>query len=159
MSYTYNKKQKDKELCKLISASITKDIRETGLDKEEFANSIGLSLGTLENKLKPSSPNDFTITELIDIMDTTGDYRVLEYIAGLYGFVLSKATSEEKSFTDTITHIVISNFELEESLGDLAHTIKEAIKDEKIDEDEAKEIKKKTAEVRKKAVNIEEFLK
>ncbi len=159
MSYTFNKKPKDKELCKLISASITKDIRENGLDKEEFANSIGLSLGTLENKLKPSSPNDFTITELIDLMDTTGDYRVLEYIAGLYGFVLQKAKTERSRCEDTITHIVIGSLELESSLGDLASTIKDAIKDKKIDENEAKDIKQKTREVRKKAVNIEEFLK
>jgi len=159
MSYTYNKMQKLKDLCKSIRATITKDIRSNGLSLEDFANEIGLSAGTLENKLKPASPYDFTITEFIHILDITGDYAPLEFLAKRYDFRLCKPDTTKSECDNLILAVTLKTFDLEELQGNLAKTIKEAIQDGEIDESEKEEIKNLAYELRKLAAELEESLR
>ncbi len=157
MSYTYNKAPKDRELLKTIRRSIVKDIRRNGFTMEDFAHEIGLSEGTLENKLKPAmATSDITLSEFIHIMDLTADYSPLEYITKRYGFTLCKPKIASQTANDPIINVVIHSLNLEEAQGDLAKAIKEAIKDGVLDEDEKKEIKDLAYELRKLAVSLEE---
>ena len=159
MSYTFNKMPKIHELCKLIKKVIVKDTRDNGFTREEFANEIGLSEGTLENKLKPASPYDLTLHEFIHILDLTGNYEPLEYIAKRYGFTLCRPDTEPQESNDPITIVMLKALGLEEVQGDLAHTVKDAIQDGEIDEDEKRAIKDVAHKLRKLAAELQESLK
>lgn len=157
VSYTYNKMAKLQELCKIIRGSIVKDVRRNGLSFADFAHEIGLSQGTLENKLKPASPHDVTVTELIHIMDITADYAPLEYIARRYGFILCKAEEERPSIENTTAFVTINTLDLGAVFGELERIVKEAIEDGEIDESESKEISDIAYEIRKLAKRLEEI--
>jgi len=159
MNYTHNKAPKDRELLKTIRRSIIKDIRRNGLTMEDFAHEIGLSEGTLENKLKPAmATSDVTISEFIHIMDLTADYSPLEYIAKRYGFTLCRPKTEESKKADAMD-LAIKTLDLEATHGDLAKEVKEAVKDGVIDEQEKRAIKEKAYELRKLAAELEESVK
>lgn len=159
ISYTYNKMAKIQELCKIIRGSIVKDVRRNGLSFADFAHEIGLSQGTLENKLKPASPHDVTVTELIHIMDITADYAPLEYIARRYGFILCKAEEERSRIENTTAFVTINTLDLGAVFGELERIVKEAIEDGQIDERESKEISDIAYEIRKLAKKLEEIAK
>ncbi|PHQ88488.1 MAG: hypothetical protein COB42_08685, partial [Sulfurimonas sp.] len=67
--YRFNKRPKDPKLCKLIHKTIVLNCRQLDLKIEDVAHELGLAKGTLENKLKPSSDNDFTLSEFIHFME------------------------------------------------------------------------------------------
>jgi len=160
LSYTYNKAPKDRELLKTIRGSIIKDIRRNGLTMEDFAHEIGLSEGTLENKLKPAmATSDITISEFIHIMDITADYSPLELIAKRYGFRLSKPDIKKEEAGDLAVAVTIKTLGMEELHGVLAKTVKEAIKDGVIDDGEKEQIKDIAYQFRKLAAELEESMK
>ena len=161
MSYTYNKMPKVAEITKAFRRAITKDIREHGLTWDDFANQIGLSRGTLENKLKPASPYDLTLTEAIHIIDITGDYGPLEEIARRYGFILcgEDGATRPRCDGDVVMSVTIGALDLGAVFGDLEKIVSEAVKDGQIDENEADAIEKVAYEIRKLAKQLEEIAK
>ena len=159
MSYTYNKMPKVAEITKAFRRAVTKDIREHGLSWDDFAHQIGLSKGTLENKLKPASPYDLTITEAIHIIDITGDYAPLEEIARRYGFILCSPDGEHVADGDPVSIVTIGTLELGVVFGELEKKVKEAIEDGEIDESEADSIGQIVYDIRKLAKRLEDFAK
>ena len=160
MSYTYNKAPKDRELLKAIRGVIVKDIRQNGLTMKDFAHEIGLSEGTLENKLKPAmATSDITISEFIHIMDITGNYYPLELIAKRYGFILSKPSVKKEEIDDLTVAVTIKTLGLEELHGLLAKTVKEAVKDGVLNNNEKEQIKDIAYQFRKLAAELEESMK
>ena len=160
MSYTYNKAPKNREILKAIRASITKDIRSNGLSLEEFAHEIGLSEGTLENKLKPSMhTSDITLAEFLHIIDITGDYKALELIAKRYGFVLAKAKTTQTKTDDIKTSVMLKTLNLESEHGKFAKVLQEALEDGVIDDDERNHMREVAYTLRKLALDLEETLK
>ena len=83
--FTYNKMSKDGRLIKIIRKAIVKFMKLNHYTMEEIAFELGMQLGTLENKLKPSSINEFTITEVEHIMEFTEDSSILEYLSNKHG--------------------------------------------------------------------------
>ncbi|WP_201335142.1 MULTISPECIES: phage regulatory CII family protein [unclassified Nitratiruptor] len=126
---------------------------------EDFAHEIGLSEGTLENKLKPASPYDLTLTEFIHIMDITAAYSPLEYIAKRYGYTLCKPETNPQKSDDPVIAVTLQAFSLEEVQGSLAKTIKEAIADGVLDEAEKSQINDIAHQLRKLAAELQESLK
>ena len=159
MSYTYNKMPKIQELCKLTRRAITKDIRRNGLSLEDFAHELGLSAGTLENKLKPASPYDLTITEFIHILDITADYELLEFLAKRYGFILCKPEDEKPKVENPATFVTINTLDLGSVFGELEKIVKEAIEDGVLDEEERNDIGEVAYQIRKLAKRLEESVK
>ena len=160
VSYTYNKAPKNREVLKAIRASITKDIRSNGLSLEEFAHEIGLSEGTLENKLKPSMhTSDITLAEFLHIIDITGDYKALELIAKRYGFILAKSEVSKTEKTDLNTSVMLKTLSLESEQGRFAKVLKEALEDGVLDAVERKKMSDIAYTLRKLALEIEEELK
>lgn len=100
MSHTFNKEPKDSKFLKVIRNLINKDRKSNGFSMEEEANEIGLCQGTLEQKLKPSAPLDFTVSEITHLMDLSGDYSPLEYLASKYDFTLVKKDCCKKSIAE-----------------------------------------------------------
>ena len=102
-TYTDNKRPKDIALCKLITKTINLDLKRnhckvTDKERAEFANELGTSKGTLENKLKPSmATNDMSITEFIHLLEITGDYESLNSAAIGYGeYLYRRVTGSTK---------------------------------------------------------------
>ncbi len=140
MEYKYNKAPKDKDLLKLIKRAITKDMRANGLTEDDFANEIGLSAGTLANKLKPScDTNVLSLDEFIHILDITADYEPLEYIAKRYGFTLCRPDERGEQAEDPELVVIRSALDIGSHLGRLDELARKILEDGIVDEDEKRD--------------------
>jgi len=137
--YTENKLPKIAELYRLITRTISLDKKKSGLNFEDFANEIGLCSGTLRNKLKPSDTiHDLTLMEFINILGTTGDYSSLEFIASHFNkMVIDKNVSlcGAKRLNNLADEAIVDE-------SDVFRTIKSALTDSIIDEQEKQQILK-----------------
>ena len=88
--YVFNRQMKDPRFLVAFRKAFNKDRIQNGFSYEESANELGLSHGTLEQKLKPSAENDITVTEWSHHLDLTGDFSTLEYFALKHGFEIKK---------------------------------------------------------------------
>ena len=88
--YVFNRQTKDPRFLAAFRKSFNKDRIQNGFTYEESSNEMGLSHGTLEQKLKPSAENDITVTEWNHLLDLTGDFSTLEYFALKHGFEIKK---------------------------------------------------------------------
>lgn len=89
-NYVFNRQTKDPRFLAAFRKSFNKDRIQNGFTYEESSNEMGLSRGTLEQKLKPSAENDITVTEWNHLLDLTGDFSTLEYFALKHGFEIKK---------------------------------------------------------------------
>ncbi|MCT7596413.1 phage regulatory CII family protein [Aliarcobacter butzleri] len=88
--YLSNKQSKDSRFLALFKKAFNKDRLRNEFSRDEAANEMGLSSGTLEQKLKPSADNDITVTEWNHHLELTGDFTTLEYFVSKHGFELKK---------------------------------------------------------------------
>lgn len=88
--YIYNRQPKDPRFLAAFRKAFNKDRLRNSFTPEESANELGMTLNTLEQKLKPSAENDITVTEWNHHLDLTGDFSTLEYFAFKHGFELKK---------------------------------------------------------------------
>lgn len=88
--YILNKQPKDPRFLAAFRKAFNKDRFRNSFTPEESANEMGLSIGTLEQKLKPSAENDITVTEWNHHLEITGDFSTLEYFALKHGFELKR---------------------------------------------------------------------
>ena len=88
--YVFNRQTKDPRFLVAFRKAFNKDRIQNGFSYEESANELGLSHGTLEQKLKPSAENDITVTEWSHHLDLTGAFSTLEYFALKHGFEIKK---------------------------------------------------------------------
>ena len=100
--YLTNKQSKDSRFLSLFKKAFNKDRLRNGFSAEDAANELGLSHGTLEQKLKPSADNDITVTEWNHHLDLTGDFSTLEYFATKHGFELKKLDIDAKNISISI---------------------------------------------------------
>ncbi len=85
-----NKQPKDPRFLALFRKAFNKDRILNGFSQEEAANELGLTNGTLEQKLKPSAENDISVSEWNHHLEITADFSTLEYFASKHGFSLRK---------------------------------------------------------------------
>lgn len=130
----------DQGLLVTIQKSIVRDIKRNDSDKETFAAEIGLTKGTLENKWTFScKTNDFTIHELIQIMELTGDLSPLEYIGHMFDLAVISTNTENKITPEQLSQLADeSQIQSNESFA----TIKKASKDGVYTAQEVEEMKK-----------------
>lgn len=128
-----NKRSKDHGLLVLINKSISADCKKNNIDKDIFANEIGTTRGTLENKLKMSnSINAVTIEEFIHIMEITGDYSPLKYLNEMFGFIMT--STEPQTETDVLSLSELAD-EMVIECGESFSEVKKAAKEGKITEE------------------------
>lgn len=134
----------DQGLLVTIQKSIIHDIKRHDSDKEVFAAEIGLTKGTLENKWTFScKTNDFTIHELIQIMELTGDISPLEYIGHMFDLAVISTNTENKITPEQLNQLADeSQMQNNESFA----TIKKASKDGLYTVEEVEEMKKEAIE-------------
>lgn len=130
----------DQGLLVTVQKSIIRDIKRNDSDKEVFAAEIGLTKGTLENKWTFScKTNDFTIHELIQIMELTGDISPLEYIGHMFDLAVISTNTENKITPEQLSQLADeSQIQSNESFA----TIKKASKDGVYTAQEVEEMKK-----------------
>ena len=88
--YLQNKQSKDSRFLTIFRKAFNKDRLRNAFSVDEAANEMGISYGTLEQKLKPSAENDITVTEWNHHLELTADFTTLEYFAMKHGFELKK---------------------------------------------------------------------
>lgn len=129
-SYTDNKRPKDTGLCRLITKILTKDRRENGYSKEEQAIELGLNVGTLENKLKPSyHTGDITLSEFIYVLEITGNYEPLKYLNSIFDLMAVPKEIQIKCDAQKISFYA-DNAQIESN--DVFSAAKKAIADGKV---------------------------
>lgn len=131
-----NKEPKDSGLYKLLRASITKDNRRNHLTDEDFANEIGISGGTLQNKLKPSQDMDLKLMEFIHILKITGDLNPLVYINNIFDLTAIPKVNGESTIKDI--NILVDNAQMNQN--DVFYVAKKALEDGIIDAKERKDM-------------------
>ncbi len=134
----------DQGLLVTVQKSIISDIKRNDSDKETFAAEIGLTKGTLENKWTfTCKTNDFTIHELIQIMELTGDTSPLEYIGHMFDLAVISTNTENKITPEQLNQLADeSQMQSNESFA----TIKKASKDGVYTAEEVEEMKKEAIE-------------
>ncbi len=153
--YTHNKRPKESKLCTMIRRSISLNRKELGLSFEDVANELGLSEGTLSNKLKPAkAENDMTLSEFIHFMELTNDFSSLEYIAGMFDKVLVDKCVEKSGVADINLLVDVANMEN----SDVFRVVKEAIADGIIDNDEIAKILKEIEEAQKANARLKDLV-
>lgn len=134
----------DQGLLVTIQKSIIKDIRRNDSTKEEFASEIGITKGTLENKWTFSNKiNDFTIHELIHIMELTGDTSPLEYIGHMFDMAVISTNTENVTSVEELNRLTD---EAQMQSGESFATIKKASKDGVYTAEEIEDMKKESLE-------------
>ena len=134
----------DQGLLVTVQKSIIRDIQRNDSDKEAFAAEIGLTKGTLENKWTFScKTNDFTIHELIQIMELTGDISPLEYIGHMFDLAVISTNTENKITSEQLNQLADeSQIQNNESFA----TVKNASKDGVYTTEEVEQMKKEAVE-------------
>ncbi len=134
----------DQGLLVTIQKSIINDIKRNNSSKEEFASEIGITKGTLENKWTFSNKiNDFTIHELIQIMELTGDTSPLEYIGHMFDMAVISTNTEKST---TVEELNMLTDEAQMQSGESFATIKKASKDGIYTAEEIEDMKKESLE-------------
>ena len=99
--YLHNKQSKDSRFLAIFKKAFNKDRLRNSFTIDEAAQEMGISHGTLEQKLKPSAENDITVTEWNHHLELTGDFSTLEYFVQKHGFELKKLDIYHTSKDDT----------------------------------------------------------
>lgn len=134
----------DQGLLVTIQKSILRDIKRNNSDKETFATEIGITKGTLENKWTFSNKvNDFTVHELIQVMELTGDVSPLEYICHMFDMAVISTNTESSTSLEELNKLADeSQMQNNESFA----TIKKASKDGVYTVEEVEEMKREAIE-------------
>ena len=136
-AYTSNKAQKDSRFLTFFRKAFNKDRKLNGFSPEEAANELGISSGTLEQKLKPSAENDITVSEWSHHLDLTADFTTLEYFVQKHGFSLRNMNLDLDSDLDINVQADKAMIECNEAWKTVKESIEDKIltKEEKIKSD------------------------
>lgn len=102
---------------------------------ESLAPRIGMSAAVLRNKVNTNNTtHHLTLAEASEIMGVTGDDRILHALASEHGYTLQRADSPVHG---TVIAALLAAASLK---GKLASIVAEALQDERITPNEAREI-------------------
>ncbi len=132
--YIYNRQPKDPRFLAAFRKAFNKDRLRNSFTPEESANELGMTLNTLEQKLKPSAENDITVTEWNHHLDLTGDFSTLEYFALKHGFELKKLDVSSQGIT-VIGVLADADNAMQES-NEAWGKVKSSLKNKKLDKKE-----------------------
>jgi len=152
--YIHNKQPKDINLLKILRRTISLDKKRNAFTTEDFANEIGLAPGTLDNKLKPSSDIDMTISEFIHILSITGDTSALDYIASLFDKVLVCKLVAKANISDL--NLLVDKANMENS--DVFRAVKDSISDGVITAEEQKIMLKEIDEAQQANAQLKDMV-
>jgi hypothetical protein len=99
---------------------------------ESLGPRIGMSPAVLRNKVNPNNTtHHLTLVEADEIMGVTGDYRILQALAGQHGYVLQPMGSEGEA-----GNVLSAVLETNSCEGSFAETLQQALKDNLISQNE-----------------------
>ncbi|MEM5558696.1 phage regulatory CII family protein [Aliarcobacter cryaerophilus] len=135
--YLHNKQSKDSRFLAIFKKAFNKDRLRNGFTVDEAAHEMGISHGTLEQKLKPSAENDITVTEWNHHLELTADFSTLEYFAQKHGFELKKLDIYHTSKDDTQINLQADKAMIE--FNEAWAKVKTSLLDHKLDRKEKNE--------------------
>lgn len=125
---------------------------------EWVASQLGTTKGYLYASLDPHQTHKpLSVDRVVAITEQTGDMRIIEEIARLFGYTLCRP-DVRKEPGDPMS-VAVKTLEMEAKHGELADEVKEAVKDGVLDEEEKQKIRNKAYELRKMAASLEEMVK
>ncbi|ADV47048.1 phage regulatory CII family protein [Nitratifractor salsuginis] len=138
---------------------VVKDYMNRECKKIEWvASQLGTTRGYLYASLDPHQTHKpLSVDRALEICRLTGDARIVEAMARELGYTLCKPGDLRDKGAEPM-EVVVTVLGMEELHGDLAKTVKEAVKDGVLDEDEKEEIRKRAYELRKQAAELEKAL-
>jgi transcriptional regulator with XRE-family HTH domain len=151
--YASNKQSKDSRFLAAFRKSFNKDRIRNGFTPEESANELGLSHGTLEQKLKPSAENDITVTEWNHHLELSADFSTLEYFALKHGFELKKMNIDITVPTETIVNTQADKAMIE--FNEAWAKVKNSLTDSKFDRKEKNETLREIAQAIKELQQLQ----
>jgi transcriptional regulator with XRE-family HTH domain len=151
--YVFNKQTKDPRFLTCFKKAFNKDRLRNGFTLDEAANEMGISHGTLEQKLKPSAENDITVTEWNHHLDLTGDFSTLEYFALKHGFELRKLNVDITVPTETIINTQADKAMIE--FNEAWAKVKKSLDDSKFDRKEKNETLREISEAIKELQQLQ----
>lgn len=95
--YQHNKLPKNPKYLAVVRKTINNYRIKEDLSFDDIAELLGMTLSTLEQKLKPGADARFTVDEEHHIMELTNDYSILKFTANYFGYSLQKLNID---FTD-----------------------------------------------------------
>lgn len=132
--YLSNKQSKDSRFLTFFKKTFNKDRLRNGFTSDEAAHEMGMSHGTLEQKLKPSAENDITVTEWNHLLELTGDFSTLEYFAFKHGFELKELDINTKPIP--IDEVLEDADNAMQESNEAWGKIKSSLRDKKLDKKE-----------------------
>lgn len=151
--YLFNKQTKDPRFLAAFRKSFNKDRIRNGFTSEESANELGLSHGTLEQKLKPSAENDITVTEWNHHLELSADFSTLEYFALKHGFELKKMNIDITVPTETVVNTQADKAMIE--FNEAWAKVKNSLTDSKFDRKEKNETLREISEAIKELQQLQ----
>lgn len=151
--YLHNKQSKDSRFLAIFKKAFNKDRLRNGFTVDEAAHEMGISHGTLEQKLKPSAENDITVTEWNHHLELTADFSTLEYFAQKHGFELKKLDIYHTSKDDTQINLQADKAMIE--FNEAWAKVKTSLLDHKLDKKEKFETLREISEAIKELQQLQ----
>jgi len=103
-------------------------------DREDVATALGIKKGTLDNKLKPSMPdNCFTVEETLKLCELTNDDSILKAMCNERGLTVFDPIEAMADGGDIVNALLMGVLEINYLAGKLANESKVASEDGVID--------------------------
>ncbi len=116
-----------------LDIAIQKTAKEYKGGAKALGHNIGANPGTFTNKCNPKGDHTLTIDEFVAIMEVTGDFRMLDALAELLGYVCI-AAEPIKELSDTNVIMSWANWQMQ--VGEIAKVLATSLEDGKISDDE-----------------------
>lgn len=150
---------KNTNITRAAKNCITEHCMKNQLGREDIALDLGITKGTLDNKLKPSMLNAlFTIEEVMQLSEITDDNSILKAMCEERGLVVFDPIELMPDGGDVIHELVTAGLDIDSFKGMLSKEIKDAIEDNLLEEHEIKKILPPVKAIRKIARKIEVML-
>jgi len=137
---------------------VVRDYMERNAKKIEWvAEKLGTTKGYLYAKLEPNrTDKPLSVDMVIAITEITGDMRIIEEMAKKFGYTLCRPEGEkEKEDKDKISALTSAILKVTDAIGQLSHTVSNAMEDGVIDNQEEKQISDIAYEAMKILVSLQ----
>ena len=131
---------KNQHVTKAARESIRKYCLANGIGREDIADELGITKGTLDNKLKFDPKNSFNIEEVLKLCELMDDDSILKTMCAERGLVAFDPIETMADGGDVVGEVVGSVLHIDIEIGKLAKVVHDALEDSILDEKEAEKI-------------------
>lgn len=109
--------------------------------REDVADELGITKGTLDNKLKPSMPmNTFTVEEILKLSDVCDDNSIIKAICEERGLVVFDPIEAMPDGGNLVHSLMLGALTMEGNMGRFADAVRASVADDEISTEEATQL-------------------